>query len=90
MSGAQQLDLIPRDPPKNVMEAIERKLPRADWVSVSDVAISINVSVTTVYSWLDEGLIQHVNASANKDRQYYRIYRPSVIAFFKARLGIEP
>jgi hypothetical protein len=88
MKGAVQLDLIPPEPPKNILETIDAKLPRRDWISVSDVAIAANVSVTLVYAWIDEGLVQSVNVGATKS--YHRIFRPSVIKFYQSRLGIQP
>ena len=88
MNGAVQLDLLPPVPPKDIMALIEAKLPKSDWVTVSNVALAGNISVGLVYAWIEEGLIEAVNVGV-PGRSYYKIYRPTVIAFYHKRLGGE-
>jgi len=89
MSGGQQLDLIPREVPKTLLASLEAKLPQREHISVSDVAIAANVSVTLVYAWIEEGLIEAVNIGTG-GKNFWKVYRPSVVAFYRKRLGMEP
>lgn len=89
MSDPIQLSLFPESHPESALEAIERRLPKRDWVSVSDVAGAFDRSVATVYNWIEEGLVTDFD-SGSCQRSAYLIYRPSVIALAKSRLGIEP
>ena len=70
---------------------IDRRLPRADFVSVSDVAAAFNVAANTVLGWIEAGEFQRggdepaVINIATKTKPRYRIARPKVIAFFLSR-----
>lgn len=88
MAKSIQMDLIPPKPPKTVLETIDSKLPGADWVSVSSVAIACNVSVGLVYAWYEEGLIEGVNVGTTS-KAYYKILRSSIINFYRKRLGMD-
>ena len=81
MNEPCQLELFAHD----ALDAIDRRLPRGDWVTVSDVASAFNYSVTVVYSWMDEGLVVVFRGTDNGS---HKIFRPSVMAFARKRLGI--
>jgi hypothetical protein len=89
MTNPIQLSLFQDSKPETALEAIERRLPRKDWIPVSDVATAFDRSVATVYNWIEEGLVTDFDSGSCK-RSAYLIYRPSVIALAKSRLGIEP
>ena len=71
---------------------MDRRLPRADFVSVSDVAAAFNVAPNTVLGWIESGEFQRAAGSepaviniATKSTPRYRIARPKVIEFFLSR-----
>ncbi|MFH0878573.1 MAG: helix-turn-helix domain-containing protein [Lentisphaerota bacterium] len=68
-------------------DLIESKLPKSDWIKVSDVATAFNLSVAAIYNWIEEGHITSFN-SGTPDRASHMIFRQSVLFFAKQRLGI--
>jgi hypothetical protein len=70
---------------QQAFENIERRLPKSDWLSVAEVACAFDRSVTVVYAWIEQGSILNFRGSDSGANQ---IFRPSVIAFAKQRLGI--
>ena len=85
-SKEQQAELFMLEPnaPAHFMEHVRSRLGGKRSVSVADVAGTCNVSVTTVYSWIDAGLIEAVNVGTT--RAYYRVHAPSVMAFLESRV----
>lgn len=61
---------------------LKKRLGHRAFVSVSLVASACDVSVMTVFSWIQAGVIDARNVSV-ADRPYYRIYAPSVIKFLE-------
>lgn len=79
-----QQELFPRETPAHFLDHVRSRLGNKRSVSVSDVAGTCNVSVTTVYAWIDAGLVEAVNVGIT--RAYYQVYAPSVIAFIEKRM----
>jgi hypothetical protein len=61
---------------------LRKRLGHRAFVSVSLVASACDVSVMTVFSWIQSGEIEARNVSV-APRPYYRIFAPSVIRFFE-------
>lgn len=87
MTHSAHGELFPRDEYNSMLEAIDGRLPKRDLVTVSQVAKACWISVTVVYSWIDAGLIEAAPIGATKN--YYSIFRKSVIDFYRKRLGLE-
>jgi hypothetical protein len=77
---------------------IDGRLPRGDYVSVSDVASAFDVCCNTVCAWIEAGEFHRaaglsepavMNLGAASAPRY-RIARPSVIRFFMIRAGLTP
>lgn len=72
---------------------IDGRLPRQDYLAVSDVAGALNVCCNTVIAWIEAGEFQKatgteeptvINLGAASTPRY-RIARPAVIRFFLSR-----
>jgi hypothetical protein len=61
---------------------LRKRLGHRAFVSVSLVASACDVSVMTVFSWIQSGVVEARNVSV-AERPYYRIFAPSVIRFFE-------
>lgn len=61
---------------------LRKRLGHRAYVSVSHVATACDVSVMTVFTWIQSGVIEARNVSL-APRPYYRIFAPSVIRFFE-------
>jgi excisionase family DNA binding protein len=61
------------------------RLPRGDFLTVSDVAVALNVSADAVYGWIEAGEVRSVKWGLQK--AFYKIYRPSLIEFLRGRIG---
>lgn len=92
MTIHHQLELFPEGEPDSALAAIERRLPKAEWLRVSDVALAFDRCVNTIYGWCDQGLftVMKCPSTENPSRPIYSIFRPSVIRYAKVCLGIEP
>jgi hypothetical protein len=88
MKGLQRELLSPEIHP-TALAAILARLPQRELVNVSDVAVACNVSVSTVYSWLEAGDVESINLGG-RDRAYFKLFRPSVVRFLQRRAGAEP
>jgi hypothetical protein len=92
MPALIQLGLFDAPPPERAAW-IDRRLPRQDYLCVSDVAEAFNVCSNTVCAWIESGEFQKAAQSdepavlnlgaASSPR--YRIARPSVIKFYLKR-----
>lgn len=72
-----------------IMEVLERRLPAGEFVQVTDVAVAMDVTCSTVLALIDDGRLSAINVSAGDGRQArYRILRTSVVAFWKGRAGV--
>lgn len=87
MRPAAQIPLPITDPVESgFLDELRKRLGHRAFVSVSLVATACDVSVMTVQSWRESGLIESVNVSAS-GKPYYRIHAPSVIRFFERRIN---
>lgn len=86
MAKTVQGELFPNPPPKCLMEAIIRRLPRQDLLTVTDVADSVNVSVNTIYTWIESGSVEAINISVS-NRPCWKLYRASVLKHLEQRLA---
>jgi hypothetical protein len=66
------------------MDELRKRLGSKAFVNVPFVAEACSVSVTTVKTWIDSGAIEARNLSVS-DKPFYRIYAPSVLAFYERR-----
>ena len=65
---------------------IERRLPRSELVTVTDVVVAADVSRHVVQAWIDTGQLPAVNIAARPDGSaHWRITREAVLAFLKSR-----
>ena len=69
--------------------ALVKRLPTNEWLSVADVASACDLSIVAVRAHMDCGNFHAMNFGASESQPYRRIYRPSVVDFFKRRLGVE-
>lgn len=86
MATTVQGELFPRPEPKDMVEAIMRRLGGKDMIPVSEVAAAVGVSVGTVYTWIESGAIQALNASET-ERPCWKVYRASVIEYIKRKVS---
>ena len=81
----KQLELFnPQDFVEQFVGYIDSRLTEGDWVVPAEVATAFNVCTNQVHAWREEGLIQGFNKGA-KGREYWRIWRPSVLNFARHR-----
>lgn len=65
---------------------IERRLPKADIITVTDVCVAADVSRHVVQSWIDTGQLPAVNIASRPDGSaHWRIAREAVLAFLRTR-----
>jgi hypothetical protein len=83
MPQEHQTELFQRETPAHYLDHVRSRLGNKRSVAVSEVAGTCNVSVTTVYSWIEAGLVEAVNVGTT--RAYYQVYAPSVIRFLEQR-----
>lgn len=86
MANTVQGELFPRPPAKCLMEAILQRLPNADLLTVKDVSDAVNVSVFTVYTWIESGAVEAINISVS-DRRCWKLYRASVVKHLERSLA---
>ena len=87
MPKAVQTELFPREPAKNFLDALKKRLGSSEFVRPATVADACNVSVNTVYGWMQEGTIEAVHhAGPNEDRGMWQVWAPSVIEYYRIRL----
>lgn len=87
MPKAVQTELFPREPAKCFLDALKQRLGSSVYVRPSTVANACNVSLNTVYGWMQEGLIEAVHhAGPNDDRGMWQVWAPSVLEYYKRRL----
>ena len=72
---------------ENAMAAIRAAIGGRLWQTPPEIATACGVGVSTVYAWIDEGLVESPNVTPGK-RPQYKIYSPSVIKLYERRLGI--
>lgn len=81
----KQLELFnPQDFVEQFVAHIDGRLPAGDWLEIADVATAFDVCSNQVHAWREEGMIQGFNKGA-KSREYWRIWRPSVLVFARLR-----
>ncbi len=74
---------------------IRRRLGNQRLLSAATVASACDVSVNLIYTWIDTGAIEAVDLSTStkkrgkRPKACWRIYRPSVIEFFRKRMGLQ-
>jgi hypothetical protein len=61
------------------------RLGKSAFVSVSDVAAAVEISIMTVLSWIHAKKIEAIEVSSGKSRPHYRILTASVLKFLKSR-----
>lgn len=55
------------------------------WFTTAHVARSLNVSIRTVYRWLESGALKATNVCAGSKYRAYRIHRQTLSEFMAAR-----
>ena len=85
MGTARQQLLFPEPTAESLLSAVRARLGTRTLTTVSAVAQACNVSVTTVYHWIEEGLVQAVNVGSGT-KGYYQVFAPSVLEFYRKRL----
>lgn len=82
---ARQAKAAPQaDPPW--LADLRGRLP-ATWAKVSDVALALDVSCTTVREWVAAQEIVAVDYAVRSARAAWTIYVPSVLDFVRKRTG---
>ena len=87
MAKAVQTEMFPRENARSLYEAVKARLGVKSIVRPVAVASACNVSIGTVYAWIDDGRIEAANVGG--DRAYWQVFAPSVLKFYRERLGIE-
>ncbi len=64
---------------------LEERLPSKRWIRPSDVAAALDVSVTTVYAWMEEGALGDTINLGCSGKPSWRIARHGVIEFARRR-----
>ena len=67
------------------LQALVDRLPARPLLTVSDIAIALDVSGSLVYAWIDSGQFRILNAHGG-DKAFYKIFRESFITFLKGRI----
>jgi len=70
------------------IEAIEKRLPSTDFLSVADVAAALNVSRGKVLAHCECGHFCAANDSTG-EKANYAILRASVVGFYRRQLGMK-
>ena len=84
---AEQMEFLPRDRPKKLVDMILSKLPKRDLVLISEVSNACYISVTAVRNLMDIGAFQVQNLNP-LGKPIYRIYRDSVVEWLQK--GADP
>ncbi|MBR5591982.1 MAG: hypothetical protein IKW38_05545 [Kiritimatiellae bacterium] len=68
---------------RGTFEALmQRRLPAADLLVISDVASALNITRSKVLELIEEGMIQAVNLNMGTPlRPFYKVMRESVLAY---------
>ena len=69
--------------PNQIGEVIRRRLGTREFRRPSDVAVAADVSVDTVRNWITEGCVEAIDIARPGKRRRWRVYVPSVIAFYE-------
>ena len=66
-------------------EIVRKRLGGKFAVRVSDVAAACDVSVTTVYDWIDDGTLQAVDLNKGRPhlRPFYQVRAESVVELYE-------
>lgn len=74
------------------LAALLARLPKHEWLLVSEVASATNQTSRSIYAHIESGNLHAMNFGVNESRPFFKIYRPSVVDFYKRRLGlaVEP
>ena len=70
----------------HLLQVYERRLGSKSFLSPAEVATAFSVSITTVYAWIDAGLIEAVNLSSNDNRPRYSVHAESLLKFVQSRI----
>jgi hypothetical protein len=70
------------------LAALERRLPKQEWLTVSDVAGACDLSANGVRAHMEAGTFHAMNFGASEEHPFMKIFRQSVVDFYKRRLGI--
>lgn len=89
MNGRVQMDLFPREAPEDLLGLLDSRLPQSDLVSTTDVASAVGISKTVVYALIQDGTLQVFNVRPHSRKAYYKIWRKSVLAYFKDGVDVE-
>lgn len=67
------------------LATVMRRLPGADFLGVSDVALAFGVSSSKVTEWIEEGRLEAANLNAGTPKKtFWRIPRAAVVALAQA------
>ena len=69
------------------VEAIRRRLGERLAVRPADVAAACDVSLSTVYAWIEEGVVEAVNIGRG-ERASWQVLGSSVVAFYERQKGV--
>jgi len=69
----------------DTLQAVARRLPQSEFVTVADVAAALGIRVEAVYAWIDEGKFEVMDVSAGK-KPFYKINRAVFLKFFETRI----
>lgn len=64
------------------MQAIVNRLPEADLLNVSDVAVALGVTQPTIYGLIQQGSLRALNCGT-RSKPYYRIIRTSLLTYIR-------
>lgn len=67
------------------LQTMVDRLPATPLLSVTDVAAALDLSRDVIYAWIDSGQFK-IFAAHGHDRNFYRIFRGSFIAFLRSRI----
>jgi hypothetical protein len=67
-----------------LVEAIRKRLGERLVVRPADVAAACDVSLSTVYAWIEEGVVDAVNIGRG-GRACWQVLTTSVVAFYERR-----
>ena len=68
--------------------AIVAKLPKnRDLLTAGDIAMAMEVTLWSVYAWIESGDLQAINCGAGKIKHFYKVYRGFFIDFLRKRIA---
>ena len=71
------------------IEWLKSRLPRADLVTIPELALAACVSSETVEGWIDSGEIEAIDLGARRQHAW-KLSKPSIIEFWeRRRLGLR-